>query len=387
MMLRNYRELYKTTDEMGRTPLSYASYVGFLEGVKYMINTDEFQNQAYKIDEHGFFPVHWACCGGNMDVVKEFFCSYPKYTRWLLNRKGQNILHVAAGSGKAKVVQFILERQELETMINMKDEDGNTPFLLGSKGKHPKRLTWLSLRYAGVPRATQVHYINITDLNEADIDTKNPHTLQQNNCISPNPTTLVVVDQQRNTIKQHPKMKGKIKYKERINTLLVVSILVATVTFASGFTVPGGYKNENPNEGMATLAHKCAFQVFVITNTIALYSSILAAVTLIWAHLDDLRLILLSLDFALPLLGTALSMMSVAFTAGLYVVLDNVVLWLGIVVLAMGGVFLGALFVFFIPLYSPTSCIRNNILRYVFHVPFTLMLLACEKGENEMHFG
>ncbi|KNA14728.1 hypothetical protein SOVF_104960 isoform B [Spinacia oleracea] len=413
--------LYKK-DEYGRTTLSYAAYTGFVYGVKCIINDNKSRNEAYIIDENGLFPIHWACRGGNVEVIKEFFSCLPKNTRFMLSNKGYNILHVAAEAGKTEVAKYILQQPELEveTMINMKDEEGNTPLHLASRGKHPmvvydftrddrvklttqnkagltaldiaedfgdripsfsERLTWLSLRNAGVPRAPQVHYLNINRVEPQGPQNSPSNVSQLVHNYNNSPTTYMVLNQQGNLVTNLPINKRKHKYKERINTLLLVATLVATVTFTSGFTVPGGYNNNKPNEGMATLAHKCAFQVFVISNTIAMYTAILTAVTLIWAQLDDLRLVLLSLDFALPLLGTSLAMMSVAFMAGFYVVLHSVALWLGIVVLVMGGLFLGAFLVFFIPLYSPRSCIRNKVLRNVFHVPFTLMLLACEKDK------
>ena len=63
----------------------------------------------------------------------------------LLNGKGQNILHVAAQSGKAKVVAYLLKRNDLKLLINEKDKKGNTPLHLASKKRHPKvvsNLTW-----------------------------------------------------------------------------------------------------------------------------------------------------------------------------------------------------------------------------------------------------
>ncbi|CAL5336836.1 unnamed protein product [Camellia sinensis] len=46
-------------------------------------------------------------------------------------------------------------------------------------------------------------------------------------------------------------------YKDRFNTLLLVSTLIATVTFAVGCTIPGGYNNIEPDQGMPTmLKHK-----------------------------------------------------------------------------------------------------------------------------------
>ncbi|CAL5394629.1 unnamed protein product [Camellia sinensis] len=37
-------------------------------------------------------------------------------------------------------------------------------------------------------------------------------------------------------------------YKDRFNTLLLVSTLIATVTFAAGCTIPGGYNNIEPDQ-------------------------------------------------------------------------------------------------------------------------------------------
>ena len=68
------------------------------------------------------------------------------------------------------------------------------------------------------------------------------------------------------------------EYKGRTETLLLVATLVATVTFAAAFTMPGGYKESG---GMAKFLEKPMFHVFVISNSIAMYSAITAVVTLI----------------------------------------------------------------------------------------------------------
>ncbi|CAB4280673.1 unnamed protein product [Prunus armeniaca] len=44
--------------------------------------------------------------------------------------------------------------------------------------------------------------------------------------------------------------------RDRVNTLFVVATLVATVTFAAAFAIPGGYNNSGPQDGMATLLTK-----------------------------------------------------------------------------------------------------------------------------------
>ncbi|KAK9733606.1 hypothetical protein RND81_04G078200 [Saponaria officinalis] len=377
-------ELVNAFDD-NQTPLSYAAFKGYLDAVQYLL--DKFPHLAYKRneDKDGSFPIHKACSGGHVSVVKELH-----KTRHLLNKKGQNILHVAAAHGKAEVVSYLLKIPELKRLINLKDDHGNTPLHLAAKGYHPRvvyiltrdprmtqlrnkdgltpldfaeihaelppsfetRLTWMALRYVNSPRSSQS-----TRQNYFRQKIKNPN--------------------EKTTLEKQTDKTDLENFKSRNDTLLLVATLVATVTFAAGFTVPGAYNQDGPNIGMAVLVHKRAFQVFVICNTAALYTSILSVVSLIWANLFDLKLILLSLKCALPLLGFSVTMMSVAFTMGVFTVLRRLP-WLSYVVLGMGFVFLILVLLVFIPLVSP-SYIKNSVVRLLFTGPFLMLLLACEK--------
>uniref|UniRef100_A0A2N9HCF6 PGG domain-containing protein n=1 Tax=Fagus sylvatica TaxID=28930 RepID=A0A2N9HCF6_FAGSY len=59
---------------------------------------------------------------------------------------------------------------------------------------------------------------------------------------------------------------------------LVVDGLIATVTFAAGITMPGGFIGiEGPHQGSAVLTRNTAFRAFVITDTIAMVQSCSAA--------------------------------------------------------------------------------------------------------------
>ncbi|XP_028084251.1 protein ACCELERATED CELL DEATH 6-like isoform X4 [Camellia sinensis] len=58
-------------------------------------------------------------------------------------------------------------------------------------------------------------------------------------------------------------------YKDRFNTLLFVSTLIATVTFAAGCTIPGGYNNIEPDQGMPTMLKHKWFHIFIFCDTIA----------------------------------------------------------------------------------------------------------------------
>ena len=162
--------------------------------------------------------------------------------------------------------------------------------------------------------------------------------------------------------------------KDRVNTLLLVSALVATVTFAAGFTLPGGTKNSGSHEGMASMMHKILFQIFVICDSIAVYSSMIVAVMLMWAQLGDL--LLNSLRMAQRLLGLSLTMMSLAFVVGVDLVVTDLQ-WLSIVILVMGVFSLVALLALFVPLFLPYMS-TSIISRYISYYPFKLLMLASE---------
>lgn len=175
-------------------------------------------------------------------------------------------------------------------------------------------------------------------------------------------------------------------YRAKVNIILLVATLVATVTFTAGFTIPGGYNNSNSNQGMAAMLAKVKFQQFVICDTIAMYSSVIVAVTLIWAQLGDISSMQVALKFAIPILGIALAMMSIAFMAGVYLVVSKLS-WLAHLVLFMGSNFVIALMVLYVPLCFLGSQ-RYYIFRHVSYYPFRLMLYLfgsyCESGDAEI---
>lgn len=59
-------------------------------------------------------------------------------------------------------------------------------------------------------------------------------------------------------------------WKQVSDTNILVDILIATVTFAAAFTLPGGYiANGDDFEGLAVSRKKTAFRVFLIANALA----------------------------------------------------------------------------------------------------------------------
>jgi len=108
---------------------------------------------------------------------------------------------------------------------------------------------------------------------------------------------------------------------------LVVVALIATVTFAATFTLPGGYKSDR---GTAILAKKAAFIVFVISDAMSLVLSISAVfIHFLTAYIQGLNNEMIDevtakIFFGLAMLFTMIGMgtMIIAFVTGTYVVLE-----------------------------------------------------------------
>ena len=106
-------------------------------------------------------------------------------------------------------------------------------------------------------------------------------------------------------------------------THLIVAALITTVTFAAGFTVPGGYKEDkDSSQGTAVLAKKAAFKAFVVTDTIAMVLSISSVfVSFLMVYHRKPEMIRNSLLWGTLLTMFAMGAMVVAFMTGLYAVL------------------------------------------------------------------
>ncbi|KAL6314107.1 hypothetical protein AAG906_011843 [Vitis piasezkii] len=127
--------------------------------------------------------------------------------------------------------------------------------------------------------------------------------------------------------------------KELSGALMLMATLIATVTYAAAFTIPGGFNAEGRHKGKVVLGGSAAFKAFVITDTIAMTSSMMAAVVLVTMPFRANKNIRdSSLGVSVFLLWLALVTMGMAFVTGLYAVLSEV-LPLAIVVYCIGGSF------------------------------------------------
>lgn len=158
-----------------------------------------------------------------------------------------------------------------------------------------------------------------------------------------------------------------------INSRMVVAMLVATVTFAAGFAVPGGFNGSDMaskgDQGMATMLDKRMFQAFVICNTIAMFCSMIAVVNLNLVQPNDEGALVSAYTNSIVPLMIALPAMSVAFLTGVTLTISKLP-WLANTIFYLGLVFLliisvASLFEFPFYLVIGGICCRRLVFRII----------------------
>jgi ankyrin repeat protein len=147
-------------------PLHYSSSQGYVEGVQFLLQ--KYRAGADETDQEGNYPIHLACKGGSVALLEEFLKVIP-YPNEFINKKGQNILHVAAQNEHGFLIMYILEQDKkiVETLLNAMDEDGNTPLHLATQHGRPTSV-FLLVRDIGFHR----HIVNNDGLTPYELGRK-----------------------------------------------------------------------------------------------------------------------------------------------------------------------------------------------------------------------
>ncbi|WVZ01479.1 hypothetical protein V8G54_027548 [Vigna mungo] len=371
-------------DDKGRNALHYAASIGYLDGVQFLLESCDTCHM--ESDNDGSFPLHLASACGHTEVVKKLLeiCPNPKE---IVDEKGRNIVHIAAIMGQSNVIRYILQdaKDEVKGMINGKDYDGNTPLHLAASHCHPKvvqALTW--------DTRVDLHWLN--NNNQTALDAFQQFKQEDNPPFPQRLTWCLLKSAGIQNAKRglysvkipspcKPKPKSTEFYKDRINTLMVVSTLITTVAFAAGFTLPGGTNSSIPEQGMAIMLHHVWFKPFIFCITASMYGGISVTIILIWAQLGDITLALFALNVATPLLGVTLATLAVAFLAGVHLVISDLN-WLATTIMILCVIFILLLLLLYILLSLPSPS-SNLIMRWISYFPFKILTCLFEKNSTE----
>ncbi|KAL5736028.1 hypothetical protein ACOSQ2_030816 [Xanthoceras sorbifolium] len=389
-ILNKKKELVHEVDEQERNLLHHSAVSGHY-GMSELLLKEKF-SLVYEKDCHGQTPLHLAAKNGRLNVLKMLVNDYPDASE-VFDHRQCNILHLAAEFGHAKMVSYLLNLPEIKDFVNSPDVDGNIPlhlaamhfnsdvvYILSKNKKVNIRATNNNLETAlemaqssqNPKRAIQKH-LTIKALKAAYANRAlDPEDILENLRYSTGIDDIEVKDD-----------KGK----EMAQTLSVMATLIATFTFTAAFTMPGGYTSDEPNKGMAVLIRRTAFQAFIITDTIAMTSSMTAAVVVFWSFWRSSRESFMdTLPLAIGLTWIGLVSMSIAFVTGLFVVLSHN-MSLAIVVCSIGCTFPFIFYVFapLSPLLSSASLDHGEdnpfaftlrMVKLFLHQPLKLFALA-----------
>ncbi|KAH7844324.1 hypothetical protein Vadar_026865 [Vaccinium darrowii] len=302
-LLESKNDLINQADAYGWTALHYAACNGNARSVKELLAKDKLGVYITTSHKDGLdTTLHIAAAQGHVPVIKELLSRNPDCWE-MVNSKGENLLHIAVGMNMESVIQFILDQSWVQHLINQKDNEGNTPLhlLIASdcKGdelwKHPRAdqhavnakdmtpidLVWSNFKEASTSAFAATYIMDETFLDSAISGGRtiacnaydNLAKLERARAHEKGMRKRASIAEKQRKAEATERKKKVVEEKDTMvfQTLVIVASLIATITFAAAFAIPGGYNgNQGSDQGMAVLARRAAFKGFVISNTIAM---------------------------------------------------------------------------------------------------------------------
>ncbi|XP_034684975.1 ankyrin repeat-containing protein At5g02620-like [Vitis riparia] len=294
-ILEKKPDLTEALDQNEWSPLHFAAYVGCDPTIVTQLlgESDEHQYVVYlgvKYNEIGNrTALHIAASRGHVEIVKLLVSRFPDCCE-NVDDKGNNVLHLIMPEKKIFVTSGLSNIPQLrvrELMIQ-KNAEGKTPLEL----LHNSHLS-KGVNYFPPPETT------FTWILDTFVRSRRRRTPSFRVGIRPLGSLEVKEDMDNSDSKGSEEI-SESKESEEISELkktmeshLIVAALIATVTFAAGFTLPGGYiQDKGDTQGMAVLsfptngtkgkdrdmaiAASQNFRIFVLADSIAMIFSLCA---------------------------------------------------------------------------------------------------------------
>ncbi|CAM0885549.1 unnamed protein product [Alopecurus aequalis] len=263
------------------SPVTHAALFGKIDMLRVMLEHDS--TLGYQRSSDGNPPLIAAASRGQVAAAQEILkhCPDAPYRE----SHGFTLLHVAILNDHMEFLEFVLGTPILHKLVNMQDNYGQTALHHAVNKCNPRMVaTLLSHKDIDVTvlsnsggSASWVLMTKGAIENAKTLNWNEAVMLMSRACPQDAPMVhnLHVEAKQRTAIAARMNAKA-LTQKYTTNTSLV-AILITTITFAAAFTLPGGYSNDVGSEGLPVMSKKFAFQVFLVTDVLAMCSSFAVA--------------------------------------------------------------------------------------------------------------
>ncbi|XP_057815119.1 ankyrin repeat-containing protein NPR4 [Cryptomeria japonica] len=305
-------------DVHGCTPLHSAVHGGNANIVREIANTkfscrlciNWFDKRLMtKKDMFGRCAVHLAAIKGDQEMIDNFLSEMP-YCTEIRSRDLKTALHFAVENNQFEIVKKLLPQDKIEEMAELvrydRDISGNT-------------LLHLAIINGGDPELVEyiLPFVNVNAINNDGlraIDKAPLATFQNEPCFTKITWIVEEAGGSRSFI-GNSRHSNSVDFKQESNGIhkimdvdTLVASLIATITFAAIFTVPGGtYNNDSgtggksaraatahghsgdvsTNNGIARLTLNTLFQVFLFSDSLAMFASL--TVVIAWLFRERLQ--------------------------------------------------------------------------------------------------
>ncbi|KAF4359585.1 hypothetical protein F8388_003588 [Cannabis sativa] len=251
-------------DEHGWTPLHYAAHLNEFHLVNKFLSKHSLICCIQ--DNKGMSPLHIAAKNDSIKALQSLkngsgLYRYKMFE--LLDKKNRTALHVAVKSKHTSLVERMLSFKECNYIINWKDKDGNTCFHLAAlTGSSIMVSVFFNYGHCGVlDKIVDL----IRDLRCYKTSLESVHDVNGDKPKEKEEEKEMVVSF------EHKQQQCNINIGERglhfsneiVNVNLIVATIVASITFAAGIQIPGGFNDE----GMAVLQEQSWFKFFITFNS------------------------------------------------------------------------------------------------------------------------
>ncbi|KAM3355360.1 hypothetical protein ACQJBY_025874 [Aegilops geniculata] len=315
------------------TPLVIAVSLGHADLASSLLQkcceTPRLSQTILQKDRYGFNALHHAIRNGHKHLALELIAKEPALSKAVTNYN-ESPMFVA-------VMRNFLDVSE--KLLDVVDSSH-----VGQYGRHALHAAARNgnkdptiLDNHGNSAASQLSSITIDD---KTLDWKEVHVLMSK--ADPNDDDISLYNLRKGATKQETiksrRQRVSMTQKYRSNTSLV-AILLATITFTAAFTLPGGYSSDFGNAGLPTMYGKVTFIVFLIFDTLAMWSSFVVAFICLMGKWEDDKFTTCFIFVNKKLTWFAYLATVTAFSTGLYPVLAPRLQWLAILICSLVAFF------------------------------------------------